>query len=182
MAAAFYLIMTVVAIVWSGWTRKEPPIWVGGMPSSDSVLRWTLVGLCFGIAVVAATALGTRYFGFVRALERMFYAILGPISWPKAFLLALFSAIGEELLFRGAIQPSLGLVPASLLFALAHWPVHPILIPWTLMAGLLGLVFGWSVEQSGHLAAPIVAHFVINLINLHAIGTGRTHFELPHED
>ena len=44
--------------------------------------------------------------------------------------------MAEELLFRGALQPDLGLGLTSLLFMFMHWPMNARLIPWTLSAGL----------------------------------------------
>ena len=51
---------------------------------------------------------------------RHFARILGPLTWREALLLAAFSSIGEELLFRGALWPHLDLIGTSFLFALVH--------------------------------------------------------------
>lgn len=168
-AVGFYAGMAVLAFVWAGIAGRLP-FWVGDPPPSDSVGRWALVGLLFGLAMVVLS----RLLAEIPALEEMsdiFRQILGPVSWGQAFLLALLSGIAEELLFRGAIQPTLGLGPTCLLFAVVHWPMTPKLIPWTISAGLLGLAFGYGFELSGHVTGPIIAHFTVNFLNLKALGS-----------
>ena len=167
LAATFYAAMTVVAFVWAGVAGRLP-FWVGEAPSPGSVARWAAVGALFGLGVVILSHLLMR-FDFARELAATFRDVLGELSWTEALLLALFSGVAEELLFRGAIQPSLGLGLTSLLFAFVHWPMNARLIPWTISAGLMGLAFGWAFERSGHVAGPVVAHFVINLINLRGL-------------
>ncbi len=47
---------------------------------------------------------------------------LSPADWA---LMVLVAPIAEEILFRGALQPALGFVPATALFALVHGAVGP---------------------------------------------------------
>jgi len=55
-------------------------------------------------------------------------------------LLAIAAGVGEELLFRGALQPVFGLLPTSLIFALIH--VNYGLTPLTLLVFVIALVLG----------------------------------------
>jgi membrane protease YdiL (CAAX protease family) len=164
LAATFYAAMAAAAFVWAAFQGRLP-FWVGAPPDLASVGRWAAVGVLFGLAVVILSHQLAR-FEFARHLAETFRAVLGPLSWRESFLLALFSGVAEELLFRGALQPTLGLGLTSVLFMFVHWPMNARLIPWTLSAGLMGLAFGWAFERSGHVVGPVVAHFVINLINL----------------
>jgi len=68
--------------------------------------------------------------------------------------------------FRGALQPWLGYVAASLLFGLAHFVPRRELWPWTGFAVLAGFGLGWLFEATGNLVAPVVAHIGVNGINL----------------
>ncbi len=167
MAAGFYAGMLALAFVWAGAAGRLP-LWTE-MPTLDSLLRWGAVGLLFGLCVVIGSTLLMRL-QWAQEMSSAFSNILGPLSWGQAFLLALFSGIAEELLFRGALQPTLGLPLTSLIFALVHWPPSRKLIPWTISAGLMGYAFGWGFERSGHVLGPVIAHFVINFLNLHALG------------
>ena len=57
-------------------------------------------------------------------------------------------------------------VGASLVFGLLHYPVVEELRPWTVFAIVAGLVFGTLAAWSGSLLAPVVAHLLINWLNL----------------
>jgi membrane protease YdiL (CAAX protease family) len=76
-----------------------------------------------------------------------------------AFLIAATAAIGEEIAFRGALQPIFGLWPTAVLFALIH--IQYLLTPATLVIVMVGLGFGW-VRQKYNTTAAIVTHFLYN--------------------
>jgi hypothetical protein len=168
-AIAVYSTMAAVAIVWSLITGR-PLFWVEAPPSFGSVVLWSLIGAAGGIGVVLASRVLLDQYPWAKSLADWFAEVLGPISVRDALILALLSGFAEEMLFRGALQPSLGLVPTTILFGLCHWPPRKELRPWTILTGCLGLLFGIATAVSGHLTAAIVAHFVINFINLSEIG------------
>ncbi|MBY9081623.1 CPBP family intramembrane metalloprotease [Paenibacillus sp. HN-1] len=79
-------------------------------------------------------------------------------------LIALLVAVCEELLFRGAIQYALGPYWTSILFAVIHvrYLRHWIPTGWVFASSYgLGMIYVWS----GTLWAPILCHFVIDLIS-----------------
>lgn len=168
-AASFYGAMAGVAIVWS-LLAGRPLFWTGEPPSAGSVLRWMVVGILLGASVILLSRLTLDRFAWAESLAEWFAAVLGPISWKTALMLALLSGFAEEMLFRGAMQPTLGLIPTTVVFGLMHWPPRAELRAWTALTMLLGLVFGVATEMSGHLAAAITAHFLINFVNLTEIG------------
>lgn len=168
-AASFYGAMAGVAVVWA-LLAGRPLFWIGEPPSMSSVLRWTVVGTLVGFSVILLSRLTLDRFAWAEGLAEWFAAVLGPISWKTALVLALLSGFAEEMLFRGAMQPTLGLIPTTIIFGLMHWPPRAELRAWTVLTTLLGLVFGLATEMSGHLTAAIVAHFVINFVNLTEIG------------
>ncbi|WP_410768329.1 CPBP family intramembrane glutamic endopeptidase [Fontibacillus sp. BL9] len=79
-------------------------------------------------------------------------------------LIALIVSICEELLFRGAIQHGLGPYWTSVLFAAIHirYLKHWIPTGWV-FASSYGL--GFIYVQTGTLWAPIICHFLIDLIS-----------------
>jgi membrane protease YdiL (CAAX protease family) len=92
---------------------------------------------------------------------------------PTLAELALVSAaagVGEELLFRGFLQPLLAstigtlaaLVIASVLFGLAHAVTRT----YALIAGGIGFYLGGLWIVTGNLLAPIVAHAVYDFVAL----------------
>ncbi len=80
-----------------------------------------------------------------------------------AIPLALATGIGEEMLFRGAVQPRLGLWLTSAVFALGHLQYG--LSPALLEVLALGLVLG-LVRQRANTTTCIVIHALYNLANL----------------
>ena len=128
-----------------------------------------VIGLVVGLLVVLASRQAVARLGWARALHRDFRALLGDVSSREIVILAAASAIGEEVLFRGALQPWIGVAPQAALFALLHVGPSRRFLPWTLWALVMGLAFGAMVDVSGDLGGAIVAHFTINFLNLHYI-------------
>ncbi len=87
-------------------------------------------------------------------------AIAGSVTtFSGALLVALFSSVGEEIAFRGALQPIAGLWPTAIIFALTH--IQYQFTPAILIILVVGLAFGWTRQHFGTVAA-IVAHFGYN--------------------
>lgn len=84
-------------------------------------------------------------------------------SLSLVLVVSLSASVGEEIFFRGALQPVFGLVPTSLFFALAH-PQYT-LTPAALWIVVVALAFGWLRRRYSTTAA-IIAHFVYNAIPL----------------
>lgn len=86
-----------------------------------------------------------------------------------AFLAAISAAIGEEILFRGAIQPVFGLFPTTIFFALLH--TQYALTPASAVIVLVGLAFGWLRDRQSTTSA-IIAHFIYNFVQLAIVFLG----------
>jgi membrane protease YdiL (CAAX protease family) len=100
---------------------------------------------------------------FQRAQETatsLFSAILTPAG---ALTAGLAAGIGEELLFRGALQPRLGLVLTSLLFMLAHFQYSFSLGMVEVL--LLGLALGYLRRRAGTTPC-ILVHGGYNIANV----------------
>jgi membrane protease YdiL (CAAX protease family) len=136
-----------------------------------------LLGIGIGLLVVVLSRLAVRHFAWARQLHREFRSILGEQTARELLILALASSIGEELLFRGALMPWMGIWPQALIFAGLHVGPGRRFLPWTLAAFAIGLGFGYLADATGDLGAPITAHFVINYLNLRFIVAT----ELPDE-
>jgi hypothetical protein len=142
------------------------------------------LGVAVGLITVAASQVLDRTTSWAQELGREFGKVLGPIDISAAFIFATASAIGEELLFRGFLQQILSvsvfggpygdwiaLIAATVVFGLLHMgPDIKKFWPWTVMALLLGGVFGWMYLYTGNILAPMLAHFTVNFFNLQAIG------------
>jgi membrane protease YdiL (CAAX protease family) len=84
------------------------------------------------------------------------------INLPFAFLLATFSSLSEEIFFRGALLPLIGVWGQALLFGLMH-PAPRKAWVYTFYTFIAGLAFGYATLLTGSLIPGIVTHFVINL-------------------
>jgi len=86
------------------------------------------------------------------------------------FVLAAAAGLGEELLFRGALQPIFGIVPTSLIFAISH--VQYGLSPATLTVFLLSVVLG-IIRKRSNTTVSILVHagynFILGLLSLLAV-------------
>ena len=134
-----------------------------------------LIGLALGLGMVFLSRLAVHRFDWARRLHNDFRQILGKLSAREILVLAVASSVGEELLFRGALQPIIGVWAQAVVFALLHIGPGLRFLPWTVSALAIGLLFGFLFQMTGDLGAPIVAHFAINYMNLHFIAR----FEVP---
>jgi len=164
----FYGALAIAAVIWrAGFYDERLFLAPGTDPAAP--LDWLdnlTLGLGVGLAIVLFSNLITRFTEWGTHLARAMAQALGPLSVPDAVLLALASGLAEEMFFRGALQPRVGFVAASLLFGLIHFVPRREFYPWTLFAVAVGFLFGWMFVATGNLIAPIVAHTVVNGINL----------------
>ena len=160
-----YGAMALVAIVLAAG-RGDPDLYRLGAPPPWLLLAGPLAGLATGLAVVWLSRLATRRFQWARDLHVSFRDLLGPLTTRDIVILALASSIGEELLFRGALLPWLGVWPQALVFALLHVGPGKRFLPWTASAFVLGAAFGELAIHTQSLGGPITAHFAINYLNL----------------
>ncbi|MED1468087.1 type II CAAX endopeptidase family protein [Bacillus salipaludis] len=81
----------------------------------------------------------------------------------KIIWIAALVAFSEELLFRGIIQTKIGLIFASVIFAVIHYRY---LFNWYLFFNIVLLSFfiGFIYEWTNNFAVTIVMHFVIDFL------------------
>lgn len=126
--------------------------------------------ITFGLAGVLAAFVAANIGGLltqwlqpdvVKGIEESMDSITSGVTNPfVAIVLALCSGIGEEVFFRGALQPRFGMVLTSILFTFLHAQYG---FTWILLGlFLIGLIFGWLAKRYGTMAA-VVAHVVYNL-------------------
>jgi uncharacterized protein len=152
-----------------GAGRGDPDLYRLGDPGSCLLLGGPVLGLAVGLFVVWLTRLATRHFRWARQLHTSFRDLLGPLTTREIVILAVASSLGEELLFRGALLPWLGVWAQAGVFALLHVGPGKRFLPWTASAFALGAAFGGLALATQNLGAPIIAHAVINFLNLRFI-------------
>jgi membrane protease YdiL (CAAX protease family) len=103
-------------------------------------------------------------------VDGMVRTIFAECRFGDLVLIALLAGVGEEVFFRGLVQPYLGrrfgpwagLAQASFLFGLAH----PHGVAYVVLATAMGGVFGGLWMSTGSLVGPIVAHAAYDLVAL----------------
>lgn len=127
---------------------------------------WWLLGIAAGVAVVKG---GGHVYDLVNSFtpadcrlqqQRVFQHLAGPARhWYGQLAIGIAAGTGEELLFRGALQPRIGILLASLLWASFHlqYTCHGLPSASNLYILLLGLVFGVLRTWFG-LGTSIAAH------------------------
>ena len=167
LALLFYGILFAAAALWAELAGRSlffasPEAASRGIdPAGDLA-----AGLLAGTLVILLSRQLTERSRWGEQLARALAAVLGRLSIRECALLAILSGVGEEAFFRGALQPQVGLVAASLLFGLAHIAPRRELLPWTLFSLAAGFLLGALFDATGNLVAPVVTHILVNAVNL----------------
>ena len=127
------------------------------------------VGLLFGfISAKAAWAIVEQ--PFLKEVKNLFSGIfrrmdLGPMG---ILFISACAGIGEEILFRGAIQPMLGVWTTAMLFVFLHGYINPFNLPLSVYGIYMTVVIGVIGMMALHLGiiSAIMAHFVIDYVLL----------------
>jgi hypothetical protein len=179
LAAILYAAFAAGAVFWCWLAHRFPwPLYDPDISTGRLLALGLAAGLGLGVGVALLSRLVVARLPWARELYRFFREALGPLDRGHVLALALLSSIGEELFFRGAMQPALGLWITTLVFGVLHFPSRAALWPWTVMAAVLGLGFGLLTRHTGSVAGATLAHFLINLLNLGHIA----HFPAPGEN
>ncbi len=153
-----------------GWLAGTPP-W--------SLMRWNVRHA--GLGVLAAVPLLALFLGTLRVrwgplerIRRVLDEVAGPLlagsSMIDLAMLAGSAGLGEEMLFRGVLQPLVGrwlgrwaaVVVTGLLFGLAH----PITVTYAVVASLIGVYLGWLSVVTGNLLPAILTHALYDFVAL----------------
>ncbi len=130
-------------------------------------VRQVVVGLAGGVGMVGLVLVleilaGQFGFGTDPDVEKLTEQLLGPLFGSPfgIFTLGVAAALGEESLFRGAMQPRFGLVLTALLFALLHSNYGVTFS--TVVVFILGLVLGW-VRIRHNTTTAMILHASYNI-------------------
>ncbi len=157
----FYTLMGGIACAIAWARRGQLPI---VLPDRElaTALTSALVGLGVAVLVHGASEILERVFEWARTLRAGMQRMIGELTLGRAAIYAFFSAVGEELMFRGLLLAEFGLVISSLLFGAMHIGPDRSYLPWTLMATLTGFLFGGITLYTGDITAAVLAHMTIN--------------------
>lgn len=160
-----FLAMAMVGVGWlsrrdftSVWRRLGivRPSWrEGGL---GIVIGLGLVALIYPLEYwMSQTGIGVN-----EDVSRLSEQLIGPLTTtlPGILTLGLAAALGEEALFRGALQPRFGLIFTAALFALLHSTYGLTLS--TVIVFALGLILGW-VRNRYNTSTSMFVHATYNM-------------------
>jgi len=139
-----------------------------------AALQWSLgalaVGSGCGLARATSIPLVTAPWanrmlvlrGLRRAWDWLESGLGQSLGVPEVVVLALCSAVSEEIFFRGVLQREVGIIAASAIFGL----LHPLGFAYVVWAAGVGAGLGVLFVATGSLLAPAAAHGVYNLLAL----------------
>lgn len=168
----FYALMGAAALIWRLLADGVPPWAESPAPPALPLHQRAAAGLAAGAALVVVSRVWTARSEAGRALAAELARLLGPLSLGRAWLFAAASGLAEEAFFRGALQPRVGWLAATLIFAAAHFVPAPKLWSWAVFALAAGAIFGGLFALTGDLLAPLLAHVVVNGLNLRWLAAG----------
>jgi membrane protease YdiL (CAAX protease family) len=164
--AALAVLAAALAVYWhNGSPFAHPEPWLE-LPARMSHTYSLLLGVSFGLLIVLSTRAVVPRFRWARRLHGELRPIARSISVVGIVVLAALSSLGEELLFRGLLQPWLGVIVQSLVFGIVHQIRGPSRWVWVSWATGVGLVLGLIFQLTGSLLGPLAAHGLINGLNL----------------
>ncbi|EYF04424.1 CPBP family intramembrane glutamic endopeptidase [Chondromyces apiculatus] len=161
--SAFAVALTLVFRDGLPWEHPSP--WIA-MSSLGALATSALLGLVLALLMVVATRVSVPRFRWARQLHEDLRPVARDLSVGQILLLAGLSSLGEELLFRGLVTPLLGVLPSAVIFGMAHQIKGPSRWVWIGWAALVGVALGAIFALTGSLVGPLLAHAVVNAVNL----------------
>ncbi|RYZ06918.1 MAG: CPBP family intramembrane metalloprotease [Myxococcales bacterium] len=130
----------------------------------------SLLGAAFAGAVVVGTRALVESTSWAKALHRDLRPMTEGLDAAGIAVIAALSSLAEELVFRGLLMPWLGTWGVwlqAVLFGLAHAQLSgPSRWVWVAWASVVGLVLGAMFGLTGSLLGPLLAHALVNGLNL----------------
>jgi len=145
------------------WAYPKP--WLHLEPNLGLALSAGL-GVALAMVLIAWTRFTVPRFGWAQRLHTELRPAAKDLTLPQILLLAGLSSLGEELLFRGLLTSIIGVALSSILFGLAHQMKGPSRWVWTAWAMIVGLGLGAIFAMTGSLVGPLLAHAIVNAVNL----------------
>lgn len=162
----FYGALAMIGLVWDAFLEKEPGV---VLARPDTLWRDAAIGTAAGLLVVGLSRVLEARWAPARELALELRRSLGELTSFDVLIYALTSSVAEEIFFRGAMQTAIGWVATSVIFGFVHGGFAGRLWFWSVFALLMGFWLGWAALWTGSLLAPILTHFVTNLLNLRAL-------------
>lgn len=143
---------------------REPWLPLAGVEAHAFSL---LLGAAFAAAIVIGTRVLVQHAAWAKNLHRDLRPMTVGLDGTGILMIAALSALAEELVFRGLLLPWLGVLPQALVFGVVHAQLSgPSRWVWVTWASVVGLALGVMFVLTGSLLGALLAHALINALNL----------------
>lgn len=164
LALATLIGMPIIAIIIDRFSETVDlaTVLIGSAPLWSQLLAGIIVGVISAVLAQAMVSLP-----FMQKMNVKYTSMFGNfrLTWSEILFLSLCAGVGEELLFRGAIQPLLAIIPTSILFVAIHGYLHPknwrLSIYGLFMTGVICII-GLMAIRFG-LISSMIAHTLIDV-------------------
>jgi membrane protease YdiL (CAAX protease family) len=169
-SSLFYVVMTLVGLVIIYFSGGDMAMFEWGTSEKDAMHALRIVFLTVGILYCLGDLM--EFFPDYQDVKDMMTQTLAGLPLWAPPVLGILSGVGEEVLFRGALQPLLGWIPTSIVFGLVHLaPASssggPRITSWSLATGVAGLLLGYVFLRTERLLPCILAHACINCFSMY---------------
>ncbi len=165
--AIVFELLVLLPVAWgiqSLWVQEPLEVPTFNLTTIGQGLLATLPLLIFLVALTWGPLKNLPMFKEIHdKLDNGFGHTLARLEIWQIILISLAAGIGEEILFRGVLQPRITIWATAIIFGL----LHSITLTYTIIAALLGYYLGWVYEITGkNIGVPIFAHALYDAIAL----------------
>lgn len=163
-SATFVLLgfLAVGAGMTRDWRSAVQRLGLERLTSRQVAISVALVVLCFAITILAGALTHLLQPSLSNEIQKNLKGMTsGVSSVPGALAIGISAGVGEEILFRGAIQPRYGTVYASLIWAIFHIQYGLSVV--VLGVFLVGIVFGLE-RRYLNTTASMITHIVYDVL------------------
>jgi uncharacterized protein len=140
---------------------------------------WRPLDVAWGLLATLPLVFGLLFLRRIRtgplgrlntAVDAMLVPLFVRCSILQLALISAVAGIGEELLFRGVLQPVLigwlGIAAGLCLASIVFGALHAVTAAYAVLATIVGAYLGWLALATGNLLGPIIAHGLYDFVAL----------------
>jgi len=163
--AGFYLAMGLVGAALAAWRKDKWQFDPFAFPG-DHIAAAAAISLATCAFIIFGSAILLRISARMQRCAGQLQQIFGHLKDREILVLAIFSSLGEELLFRGWLLNESGLLISSIIFGLAHFPLNRDWMWWPAFAVGFGLLAGALCLWTNTLLWAVLIHAAVNFFNI----------------
>jgi len=144
--------------------------------NAEISIKIIIILLAGSLSLIGLQLLFIKFVPEEKLFDQLNMILMERFSLSELFVIFLIGAFTEELLFRGMIQPFLGIILTCLVFVGIHFRYFSkkiILLEIFLMGIILGIVY----QMTNQLYVPVICHLILNFFMAVLIKKGYLNYE-----